>query len=98
MTAVSAEDEEFGHVPYRGIARYQDKPGGFVVNGHEEGVPGRLTPIEGELVVREPAVGFNFHVVEFAEVMRVELEQVGQERLLLGCGGSELSGQRCFQR
>ena len=63
----------------------------FSVYFDEKRVTILLTPIEREVRVVESAIGFESDIEEFAEIVKVQLEQVRQDRLLLGRCRDELN-------
>lgn len=67
----------------------EDEASWFVGEGDEEWVAGGVGEVEGELVVSEAAVRVDFYGVEFAKVVSVELEEVGEDRLVGAVGGDE---------
>jgi len=50
-----------------------------------------LTPVKWETGVDEPPVRSQIHVVKLAEIVRVQLKQVGEDRLLLKRGGDDFN-------
>ena len=55
----------------------------------QERVPAWFGPIEGEMWVAEAACGVEFNGVELAEVVDVELEEIGEDGLVVRSGGDE---------
>src|SRR5450755_297116 len=59
---VPPDDEELRHIPNRRIARsrrtafHQNQSCQFSADPHEKGMPVRLTPIKGKLLIAKPAV------------------------------------------
>jgi hypothetical protein len=97
VPAVSADDDELGHIPDRLFADlnvgeecansfYQGETRELIVDGDQEGMVAGLGPIVREVLVAEPAVWSQVHGVECAEVMDVEFHEVGQDWLLLASG------------
>jgi hypothetical protein len=91
---VSSKHKELCHVPHGLVARevrpsfHQDEPRQFSVHPHQKRMPTALAPIQGKGTVPESSVRSNFDIVELAEIVRVQLKQASQDRLLLrSCGG-----------
>ena len=55
----------------------------------QERVPAWFGVIEGELWVAEAGRGVEFNGVELAEVVDVELEEIGEDGLVVSSGGDE---------
>lgn len=88
---VCSENKELGHVPHVPVPRGfrtlldQNEPRQFVVDPDKKRMTARLAPIERKMLVDEPSIRSNFNVVEFAEIMCVQMQQIGQDRRLLAC-------------
>ena len=46
-----------------------------------------LAPIKRETVIAKPAIWSNLDIAELTEIVRVQLKQIGQDRLLLWPSG-----------
>ncbi len=96
VPAISAEDEEFGDVTSglaSGNGRFlfdQYKACPMAVGFDEKRVPAWRAPIERQVRIAKLPVRAQVNVKEFAEVVDVELEQVGDDRLLFGRRGDEV--------
>ena len=94
-TPVTAEDKELRHIPNRSTAGdlrpslYQGEPYECPIHPDKQRVTAWLMPVERKIRVAESSVRTQFHLSKLAEVMYVQLEQVGQNRLLLGEGGHD---------
>src|SRR5208337_412990 len=86
---ISANNKELSHVPDRVIASdlrpfsHQNQSCQSAVDPNKKRMPVCLRPIKWQLRVAEPAILAQLYIVEFAEVVRVQLKQVGHNRLLL---------------
>ena len=80
---VTTEDEELGHIADVVLVFLDESEAcPRAVEAGEEGIAARVGPIERELVVAEPAVFSDVGWDGFAEVMDVELEEVGEDVLM----------------
>ncbi len=43
----------------------------------------RFAPIQRKILITEPAIGCQFKVVKLTEIVRVQFEQISNDRLLL---------------
>jgi hypothetical protein len=50
-----------------------------------------LAPIEWKVLVAESTIWSQLNLVKLAEVVRVQLKQIGEDSLLLRCGGNEFN-------
>src|SRR4029078_12981226 len=98
--AKAEDDEELSHVPDIRVAGefgappHKNEPGEVTTGLDEKRMAIALCPIQGEVLVAESPVRTEFQVDTLAEVVRVQLEQVGQDRLLFRRGRDDLHGQR----
>src|SRR5579863_3758606 len=91
----ATEDEEFGHIPDERIAGGswrsldENESGQFAVHFYQERMAVRVGPVKWKRRVGESAIVADLEVEEFAEIVDVEFEQVGQDGGLLGSGGDQ---------
>ena len=52
-------------------------------------MPVGLSPVPRKISITEPAAGALLQIVEFAEVVCVQLQQIGNDRIQLRRGGNE---------
>src|ERR1700722_7454289 len=93
--AVAAGDEELGHIPGNFVASefgpslHQDESRQVAVDLHQKRMARGIGPVKREGNVAELAVGSEIEVVELAEIVGIELEEVCQDGLLVDSGGDE---------
>lgn len=98
----SANNEKLCHIPDRVVARdlrsFLDKNQAcqFPIHPDQERMSVRLRPIQRKGPVAEPAILPYIQIAEFAKIVRVQLQQVRQDRPLLRRGGDnrEVRGWR----
>jgi len=92
--AVAAEDEELGHVA-DAVLDLVDKCEACPcsVEASEEGVAPGVGPVERQFAVAEAAVGPGVDRDELAEVVDIELEEIGEDTLMFGACGDELESR-----
>jgi hypothetical protein len=64
----------------------------LVVDSEQDRVLIRFSPIQGKVGVSEACFTIQIDRVKPAEVVGVELEEVGEDRLLVRCGGNQFDG------
>src|ERR1700758_1392298 len=65
--------------------------GNLVINLQKKGVAVGICPIERDVGVSESAVRAQMQSMELAEVVKIELEQIGEDWCVVGCGGNEVN-------
>src|ERR1700679_370479 len=91
-TSIATKDKEFRHIPHRSTAGdlraslYQGESYECPIHPNKQRVTAWLMPVEWKFRVAEFSVRTQFHLSKLAEVMYVQLKQVGEDRLLLGRG------------
>src|SRR5262249_19447890 len=99
---VSTNNKELCHVPDILITRdlrashHQNKTRQFAVNPDKERAPVRLFPIQRKILVPKTAISAELHVMELAEIVRVQLEKISQDWLLLRLSGNNFDMRRWF--
>jgi hypothetical protein len=89
---VATKDKEFRHIPHRstagdfGPSLYQREAYEPPIYSDKQWVTAWLTPVERKIRVVESSVWAQFHLSKLAEIMDVQLEQVGEDWLVLGQG------------
>ncbi len=100
----SPHDEKLSHVPHRFMAGIrgsrldQHQPGQFPIYPDQERMPARISPIERQRLISELAVLPYIYMVEFAEIVRVQLEQLRQDRLLFRRSRDQFKTRGCQVR
>lgn len=74
--------EELCHIPVRLILD-KDQTRQFTVHSYQERVPLRFDPVERKARITESAVRSEFYIVEFTEVMSIQLQEIRQDRFLI---------------
>src|SRR5262249_20518169 len=83
-SSVSPNDEKLRHVPdifiggHLRAAPDQSEAGQFVVHSNQEGMPVRFFPIQRKVLELETAIFTELYIDELAEIVLVQLEQIGQ--------------------
>jgi hypothetical protein len=87
--SVPTNHKKLSHVPDLSIAGnlrpspHQSKARQFSVNMDQERKPVRFAPIQRKVLVTKAAILAKFHIDELAEVVLIQLEQIGQDGLVL---------------
>lgn len=80
--AATTNNKEFGDIPDCGVTGnfrallYEHKASWFAIQLDQKRVPVRLAPIERKVLVAESTVDAELYVVEFAEIVSIQFEQV----------------------
>jgi hypothetical protein len=91
-TSMASKNKELCHIPHRSTAGdfrpslYQGEADEFSIHSDKQRVAAWLTPVERKIRVAKSSIRAYFYVSKLAEVMYVQLKQVGEDRLLLGEG------------
>ena len=80
---VTADHKKFCHIPTGSAAGDQGQPRQPAFDPDKKRVPVRLGPIQRQTRIAEAAVLAQLDGMKFAEIVRVQFEQVGEDRLLI---------------
>jgi len=101
-TPVSTKNKKLCHVPDSLIARdfrpslHQYQASQLAFHPDKKRVPARVAPIKRKVPIAEPSIRSDLYIVEFAEVVRIQLKQISQDRLLFRSGGNDLDMHGCL--
>ncbi len=88
----SAKDEEFSHIPDSQVggdfrpALHQNEPCQVATLLYKKRKSARFAPIKWKQGIAEPASTIHLQTVEFAEIVRVQLQEIRERRLLFRGG------------
>lgn len=97
----SAKDEEFSHIPDSQIGGdfrptlHENEPCQVSTLFYKKRKSARFAPIKWEKGIAEPASTIHLQTVEFAKIVRVQLQEIRERRLLFRGGGDhfDIRGQ-----
>jgi hypothetical protein len=86
--SVSAKDEELSNIPGvripadLGSSLHENQARQLFIDLHKKRMPPGFAPIKWKTSVAKPAIRPYLDIAELTEIVRVQLKQIGQDRLL----------------
>jgi hypothetical protein len=93
-TAIRSRDKKLGYVPHAVLfSLHKNESSQLAVHRYEKRMVRRVAPVQRKRLVLKAAVCAEFQIVKFAEVVCIQLEQIRDDRLLLGRSREHLNSE-----